>query len=93
MTEQNLAADKKSQRVVVGTVVSDKMDKTVVVQIERKEKHPLYGKYVKKSTKMHAHDEANTSRVGDIVKIEQSKPLSKKKRWKLLEVVKRQEQE
>lgn len=83
----------KAQRSVVGLVVSNKMDKTIVVQIERKVKHPMYGKYVKRFSKMYAHDEENESRIGDVVKIQQSRPLSKTKRWKLVEIVKREVQE
>lgn len=74
-------------RAVVGKVVSNKMDKTIVVQIERKVKHPLYGKYVKRFTKMYAHDEDNRCNVGDVVKIQQTRPLSRLKRWKLVELV------
>jgi small subunit ribosomal protein S17 len=74
-------------RAVVGKVVSNKMDKTIVVQIERKVRHPLYGKYVKRFTKMYAHDEENQCNIGDIVRIQQTRPLSKLKRWKLIELV------
>lgn len=74
-------------RAVVGKVVSNKMDKTIVVQIERKVRHPLYGKYVKRFTKMYAHDEDNRCNIGDIVLIRQTRPLSKLKRWKLVELV------
>lgn len=74
-------------RAIVGKVVSNKMDKTIVVQIERKVKHPLYGKYVKRFTKMYAHDEDNRCNIGDIVLIQQTRPLSKLKRWKLVELV------
>ena len=70
-------------RTVTGRVVSDKMDKTITVLVERKEKHPIYGKYVKRSTKLHAHDEKNECGVNDIVVIEETRPLSKTKRWKL----------
>lgn len=80
-------------RSVIGQVVSNKMNKTIVVQIERKVKHPMYGKYVKRLTKMYAHDEDNTSQIGDVVKIQQTRPLSKTKRWKLVEVLKKVEQE
>lgn len=80
-------------RSVIGQVVSNKMNKTIVVQIERKVKHPMYGKYVKRLTKMYAHDEENTSQIGDVVKIQQTRPLSKTKRWKLVEVLKKVEQE
>lgn len=93
MTEQNSAEQTKAQRAIVGLVVSDKMDKTIIVQIERKVKHPQYNKYVKRFSKMYAHDEANECQVGDVVKIEQSKPLSKTKRWKLVEVIKKEDQQ
>lgn len=89
MSEQ--ANTEQESRTLVATVVSDKMDKTLVVQTERKVKHPLYGKYVKRFTKMYVHDEENTAKTGDTVRIEATRPLSKSKRWKLLEVVKRLE--
>lgn len=73
---------------VMGTVVSAKMKKTIIVQVMRKVKHPLYGKYLKKFTKMYAHDEDNICKVGDIVTIQQSRPISRLKRWKLVEIVK-----
>jgi small subunit ribosomal protein S17 len=78
---------KVSGRAVVGTVVSNKMDKTIVVNIERKVKHPLYGKYVKKFSKMYAHDDTNVCKPGDVVLIKQSRPLSKTKHWVLVEVI------
>lgn len=92
MTEQNIDQS-KSQRTIIGKVISDKMHKTIVVQVERKVKHPLYGKYVKRFSKMYAHDEENTCRIGDLVLIQQSRPLSKTKRWTLVEVLKREEQQ
>ena len=70
-----------------GIVTSNKMDKTVTVAVERKVKHPLYGKFVKKTTKFHAHDEKNECTLGDVVKIMETRPLSKTKRWRLIEVV------
>ena len=70
-----------------GVVVSDKMDKTVVVAVERKEKHPLYGKFVKKTTKFVAHDEKNECGVGDTVLIMETRPLSKTKNWRRVEIV------
>ena len=70
-----------------GVVTSNKMDKTVTVAIERKVKHPIYGKFVKKTTKFHAHDEKNECTIGDVVKIMETRPLSKLKRWRLVEVV------
>ena len=71
----------------IGVVFSNKMDKSITVKVERKVKHPLYGKFVKKSTKFHAHDEKNECSIGDTVKIMESRPLSKTKRWRLVEVV------
>lgn len=93
MTEQTNVEQKNTQRSIVGKVVSDKMNKTIVVQIERKVKHPLYGKYVRRFSKMYAHDEDNTCRIGDLVLIKQTRPLSKTKRWALVEIVRRQEQQ
>lgn len=69
-----------------GKVVSDKMDKTIVVAIENKVKHPLYGKVVKRTYKLKAHDENNECRIGDTVKVMETKPISKDKRWRLVEV-------
>ena len=82
MTEQS-----KTQRVIVGKVVSNKMDKSITVLIERKVKHPLYGKYITRSTKMHAHDESNICQEGDVVSIQECRPLSKLKNWVLVEVL------
>ena len=78
-------------RTLVGQVVSDKMQKTITVLIERKVKHPLYKKYVKRSTKLHAHDENDECRVGDKVSIEQCRPLSKNKAWRLHRIIERAE--
>ena len=75
------------RKVKVGTVVSDKMDKTIVVAIEYSVKHPLYGKIVKKTYKLKAHDEENVCRIGDKVKVMETRPLSKYKRWRLVEIV------
>jgi small subunit ribosomal protein S17 len=93
MTEVKSVDQVKAISTIMGQVVSDKMNKTIVVQIERKVKHPVYGKYVKRSTKMYVHDEENSSRVGDVVRIQQTRPLSKTKRWKLVEIMKREAQE
>ena len=71
----------------IGVVVSDKMDKTIVVAVERKEKHPLYGKFVKKTTKFVAQDEKNECGSGDTVRIMETRPLSKTKNWRLVEIV------
>ncbi len=76
-------------KVKSGKVVSDKMDKTRVVLIERTTKHPLYGKIIRRSKKYKFHDENNESRIGDIVKIMETRPLSKDKRWRLVEIVQR----
>jgi small subunit ribosomal protein S17 len=73
----------------VGTVVSDKMDKTVVVRVERRYAHPLYGKQVTRSKKYHAHDENNEYHTGDVVRITETRPLSKLKRWRVSELVER----
>ncbi len=70
-----------------GVVSSNKMTKTITVAVERKVKHPIYGKFVKKTTKFHAHDEKNECSIGDVVKIMETRPLSKTKRWRLVEVV------
>ncbi|WP_136248654.1 30S ribosomal protein S17 [Halomonas borealis] len=80
-------AEEKTARTLTGKVVSDKMDKSIVVMIERRERHPIYGKYVKRSTKLHAHDEANQAKAGDTVSIQESRPLSKKKAWTLVDVL------
>jgi len=71
----------------VGVVSSNKMDKTITVNVERKIKHPLYGKFLKKTTKFHAHDEKNECSIGDTVKIMEARPMSKTKRWRLVEVI------
>jgi len=84
MNEQ--AAD---NRTLQGRVVSDKMDKTVTVVVERRVKHPLYGKFVRRSTKVHAHDENNECRIGDVVVVEQCRPLSKTKSWRFVKLVER----
>jgi small subunit ribosomal protein S17 len=75
------------KRILVGTVVSDKTDKTVVVRVERKVKHPMYGKIIRRSKKYHAHDEDNAVKVGETVRIEETRPLSKLKTWKVIERV------
>ena len=75
------------KRVLTGTVVSDKTDKTVVVKVERKVKHPLYGKIIRRSKKYHAHDEDNSAKAGETVRIEETRPMSKLKTWKVIERV------
>ena len=87
----NLAETTSSSKTVISKVISNKMNKTIIVQVERKEKHPLYGKYIKKYTKMSAHDEDNTCQIGDLVMIAHTRPLSKTKRWKLVKVLEKQE--
>ncbi|HEX6168486.1 MAG TPA: 30S ribosomal protein S17 [Chitinophagaceae bacterium] len=81
MVERNL------RKTRIGVVTSNKMTKTITVAVERKVKHPMYGKFLKKTTKFHAHDEKNECSIGDTVKIMESRPLSKTKRWRLVEVV------
>ena len=71
----------------IGVVVSSKMDKSIVVAVKRKVKHPMYGKFVNKTTKLYAHDENNTCGIGDLVKIQETRPLSKLKRWRLVEII------
>jgi small subunit ribosomal protein S17 len=81
MLERNL------RKTRIGVVSSNKMDKTVTVAVERKVKHPMYGKFLKKTTRFHAHDEKNECSIGDLVKIMETRPLSKTKRWRLVEVI------
>ena len=76
------------KRILIGTVTSDKTDKTVTVKVERKVKHPLYGKIIRRSKKYHAHDEENAFKMGDTVRIEETKPISKTKTWRVLDTVK-----
>ncbi len=84
---QDQADQKKGQRTLTGSVTSDAMDKTVTVMIERRVKHPVYGKYITRSTKLHVHDENNECGNGDVVIIEQCRPKSKTKSWSLVKVV------
>jgi small subunit ribosomal protein S17 len=90
---QNITAvateDGPGRKIRVGRVVSNKMQKTIVVTVERQIKHPLYGKILKKTSKFHAHDKENTAGEGDLVKIEETRPLSKTKRWRLVEIIER----
>ena len=81
MEERNLRKER------VGVVVSNKMEKTIVVSVKRKMKHPIYGKFVNKTSKLYAHDETNTCSIGDTVKIMETKPLSKSKKWRLVEIL------
>ncbi|MBL1141790.1 MAG: 30S ribosomal protein S17 [Proteobacteria bacterium] len=82
-----MSTEETQAKTVSGTVVSNKMDKTISVLVERKVKHPLYGKFMRRSTKMMAHDEANECNEGDVVVIEATRPLSKNKTWRLQKVV------
>ena len=91
--QQDAAAEtaerENNRKARTGVVVSDKADKTVTVQVERRLAHPLYGKGVKRSKKYHAHDENNEYQVGDVVRIQETRPLSKTKRWRVLELIER----
>jgi small subunit ribosomal protein S17 len=84
MSENNAA-----NRVLTGRVLSNAMDRTITVIIERRVKHPLYGKFMRRSTKIHAHDDSNECSKGDLVRVEQCRPLSKTKSWRLVEVLER----
>ena len=79
-------AAQNTARTISGKVVSDKMDKSITVLVERRVKHPIYGKYVKRSTKLYAHDENNECNIGDVVTIQESRPLSKTKSWTLVTI-------
>lgn len=74
-------------RTLQGRVISDKMEKSIVVAIERKVKHPLYGKFIRRTTKLHVHDESNQAKMGDVVEIKECRPISKTKSWTLVRVV------
>lgn len=82
-------SESKTTRTLTGRVVSNKMDKTITVLVERKVAHPIYGKFVKQSTKVHAHDENNDCQEGDTVTVAECRPLSKSKTWKLVDIVTR----
>lgn len=84
-----MSEQQKPIRTLTGRVVSDKMNKTITVLVERKLPHPVYGKYVRRSTKIHAHDETNECKQGDLVTIAQCRPLAKTKAWRLVEIVER----
>jgi small subunit ribosomal protein S17 len=83
MSEQK----QQNERTVTGRVISDKMNKSITVLVERRVKHPVYGKFVRKSSKLHAHDEKNECKEGDLVTIAECRPISKTKAWRLVEVV------
>ena len=87
--EQITATERSARKVRTGVVVSDKMDKTVLVRIDRQMRHALYGKTIKRSTKLSAHDEANDAHVGDTVRVMETRPISKSKRWRVVEIVER----
>lgn len=87
--DANGVAERGSRKFRVGLVVSSKMDKTITVALERQVKHPIYGKFVKQTTKLKAHDEQNEAGEGDTVRIQETRPLSKTKRWRLVEIVER----
>ncbi len=82
-----MSGAEKRTRVATGRVVSNKMDKTVTVLLERRVKHPVYGKYITRSSKIHAHDENNECNIGDTVTVAETRPISRSKSWKLLEIV------
>lgn len=84
-----MAEQRKQRKVRTGLVVSDKMDRTVIVNIETTVRHPLYGKIYKRNSKLHAHDETNDAKTGDRVKVVETRPLSKTKRWRIVEILER----
>lgn len=88
-----MTAEQKRKTTKVGRVVSDKMDKTVVVAVDYLKPHPLYRKIIRRTKKFHAHDEENACKVGDMVRIEETRPLSRTKRWRVVEIVQRGEEE
>ncbi|QOR75242.1 MAG: 30S ribosomal protein S17 [Thermoflavifilum sp.] len=82
-------AERRLRKTRVGVVTSNKMQKTITVSVERRVKHPIYGKFIKKTTKFLAHDENNTCQIGDVVRIMETRPLSKRKCWRLVEIIQR----
>ncbi len=84
-----MSEERNLRKTRVGVVVSNKMDKTITVAVKWKEKHPIYGKFVNKTKKYHAHDEKNECNIGDTVKLMETRPLSKMKRWRLVEIIER----
>jgi small subunit ribosomal protein S17 len=86
---EEIINERNLRKVRIGVVVSGKMDKTIVVAEKRKVKHPIYGKFVNKTTKYYVHDETNTCNIGDTVRIMETRPLSKNKRWRLVEIIER----
>jgi small subunit ribosomal protein S17 len=89
MTQTNGAVERGSRKTRMGRVVSDKMQKTIVVEIQRRVPHPVYGKMVTRTKRVKAHDEENTAKTGDTVRIAETRPLSKDKRWRVVEIVER----
>ncbi len=85
----NMETTRSTRRERVGVVVSNSMEKSIVITVKQKVKHPIYGKFVNKTSKFMAHDEENTCNVGDTVKISETRPLSKSKRWRLIEIIER----
>jgi len=88
-SEQSTTTERGRRKVRTGVVISDKMDKTVLIRIDRQVRHALYGKTVKRSSKLAAHDEANDAHMGDTVRVMETRPLSKSKRWRVVEIVER----
>ena len=86
-----MSEERNLRKTMIGTVVSDKMDKTIVVSVETSVRHPMYGKTVKRTYKLKAHDEENSCKVGDKVKVMETRPLSKDKRWRLVEILEKAE--
>ena len=89
MEATNTSVERNLRKTRIGVVSSNKMDKSITVKVERKVKHPLYGKFVKKSNSFHAHDEKNECNIGDTVRIMETRPMSKTKRWRLVEIIER----
>ena len=85
--ETQVKEERGSRKTLVGTVVSNRMEKTIVVRIDRRTLHPLYKKYITRTKKLKAHDEGNLCQIGDLVKVVESRPLSKEKRWRLMEIL------
>ena len=84
---ETTVANRNSRKVIIGKVLSNKMEKTIVVSVERKVMHPKYGKFIKMTSKFKAHDEKNECNINDIVKVMETRPLSKDKRWRLVEII------
>ena len=93
MSENKTSVEQSRARTLQGSVASAKMDKTITVVVERQFKHPLYKKYIRRSTRLHAHDADNQCKTGDLVVIEECRPVSKLKSWRLVKVVSRSEQD